>query len=83
MQNNLSPEYAQYIDQLVANGVYDSPRGALDAAVSLLIQRDRLRSDVQAGIDQADRGELLPDDEVFARLECRAREIESRAQSKQ
>ena len=82
MQSNLSPEYAQYIEQLVARGIYDSPQGALEAAVSLLIQRDQLRSDVQAGTDQADRGELLPADEVFARLERRAQEIEARAQSK-
>jgi len=82
MQNNPSPEYAHYIEQLVARGIYDSPQGALEAAVSLLIQRDQLRSDVLAGTDQADRGELLPADEVFARLERRAQEIEARAQSK-
>lgn len=81
MQSDLSPEYANYIEQLVARGIYDSPQGALEAAVSLLIQRDQLRLDVQAGTAQADRGELLPADDVFARLERRAQEIEARAQS--
>ena len=56
---------------------------ALNEAVGLLKMRQKLRADVQAGIDQADAGELLPADEVFSRLEKRAEEIEHAAQRKQ
>jgi hypothetical protein len=36
---------------------------------------------IQAGIDQADRGELLPADEGFERLEKKAANIEQAAGS--
>lgn len=81
--NELSPEHARYIEQLVASGAYDSPQAALDEAVALLIRREQLRADLQAGIDQADRGELIGAEDVFARLERRAREIEAAARKTQ
>ena len=36
---------------------------------------------IRAGIEQADRGELIDAAEVFARLEERARQIDSETQS--
>jgi len=80
MPYDLSPDNAQFLAKLVASGKFDSEADALDEAVALLIRRERLRADVQAGIDQADRGELLPAKSVFARLERRAQEIEADAQ---
>lgn len=76
MIDNLSPDNAQYIDEAVSRGAYPTERQALDEAVDLLRRRDQLRADVQVGIDQADRGELIPAEEVFARLEARAKSIE-------
>jgi predicted transcriptional regulator len=57
--------------------MYRDRAAAMDEAVELLRRRDQLRSDVRAGIEQADRGELLSADEVFTRLEERARQIEA------
>ena len=75
MANEISPENARYIDNAVRDGVYDNTEQALNQAVDLLRQRDRLRADVRAGIKQADAGQLLDADEVFERLEKRAAEI--------
>ncbi len=36
-------------------------------------KQDWLKSEVQKGIDEADRGELIPAEEVFARLEAKDR----------
>jgi predicted transcriptional regulator len=83
MANDLSPENAEYIQAAVERGAYRDERQALDEAVALLKTRDALRSDVTAGISQADQGQLLPAEAVFARLEKRAREIESSARSGQ
>jgi antitoxin ParD1/3/4 len=81
MASDLSPENAQYIQAAIESGVYRDERQALDEAVALLKTRDALRSDVNAGIAQADQGQLLPAEVVFERLEKRAREIESFARS--
>lgn len=74
---DISPDSARYIDAAVRRGAYATEAEALDEAVGLLKKRDQLRADVQAGINQADNGELLPADEVLDRLEERARNIEA------
>jgi predicted transcriptional regulator len=81
MASDLSPENAQYIQAAIKSGVYRDERQALDEAVALLKTRDALRSDVNAGIAQADQGQFVPAEAVFERLEKRAREIESFARS--
>ena len=83
MASNISPDNARYIDEAVKGGVYQDEGQALDEAIGLLKKRDQLRADVRAGIDQADRGELLPAAQVFERLEERARQIEEAARAKQ
>jgi Arc/MetJ-type ribon-helix-helix transcriptional regulator len=82
MTNNISRENARYLQDAVQSGVYPSEETALNEAISLLKKRDQLRADVRTSIEQADRGELLPADQVFARLEERARQIESAARMK-
>jgi len=81
MANNLSPDSENYIKQAVQKGIYENETEALEQAVSLLKKRDQLRSDVEAGIREADGGELLPADQVFERLTARARQIETAAQT--
>lgn len=81
MATHLSPEGDRYIKEAVASGTYPSEEVAINEAVELLKRRDELRADVLAGVREADRGELLPADQVFERLEKRAREIESNART--
>jgi predicted transcriptional regulator len=75
----ISPENLQYLERSVIQGVYPTTAAALDEAVRLLRRRDEVRAQLQAGIDQADRGELLEADEVFERLRRRAADIETQA----
>jgi len=75
----ISAQNELYLQRLVAQGLYRDQAEAMDEAVELLKRRDRLRSDVRAGIEQADRGELLDAESVFQRLLERARQIESNA----
>lgn len=77
---DMSPENRHYIESAVARGAYPNSLAALDEAVLLLRRRDEVRAKLQAGVEQADRGELIPAAEVFDRLEARAREIQQRAQ---
>jgi Arc/MetJ-type ribon-helix-helix transcriptional regulator len=79
MANSLTRENDRYIKRAVASGAYRSEAAALEQAAGLLKKRDQLLTDVAAGIEQADRGEPVPAEVVFERLEMRAREIEAAA----
>jgi antitoxin ParD1/3/4 len=80
---NMSPESLEYLESAVAQGAYPNTGAALDEAVRLLQRRDHVRRQVHAGAEQADRGELIPAEQVFARLERRALEIQQSAQQSQ
>jgi hypothetical protein len=75
----LSPENRNYVDALVAAGAYPSALAALDEAVLLLRRRDEVRRKLDAAVAQADQGQLIPAEQVFARMEQKAREIEQSA----
>jgi antitoxin ParD1/3/4 len=67
----------RHVEEAVQAGEYASPSDYVRA----LIRKDRerhvglaaLRADLQLGIDQLDRGEGRPADEVFARLKERGK----------
>jgi len=72
----LTPDNSKFIESLIVSGKANSMGQALNMAVDLLKRKIKIADDVQLGIEQADRGELLPADEVFDRLEKRAAQIE-------
>jgi antitoxin ParD1/3/4 len=43
-------------------------------------QKDWLKAEIQKGIDSADRGELIPAEEVFDRLEAKYRAMAEKQQ---
>lgn len=79
MSTDLPPECRQYLADLVKRGAYADECEALAQAVALLRRREELRAEVQVGIDEANRGHVLPAAAVFERLEPRAKEIEDAA----
>ena len=68
--------YAGLIRELVESGRYGSTAEVILDALSLLRDRefarkagrDWLRAEIQKGIDSADRGELIPAEDVFSSL---------------
>jgi predicted transcriptional regulator len=82
MSTEISADSERYLEQVVSRGIYRDRAAAIDEALALLKRRDQLRSDVRAGIEQADRGELLDAEGVFQRLLARAHQIESSARAK-
>ncbi len=72
MNVTLTPEIEAAVHRLVKSGRYASESDALAAAVKLLEEEERIRDDIRAkvqeGIGQADRGEFVDAEEVFARL---------------
>jgi antitoxin ParD1/3/4 len=78
--------YADLIRELVESGRYDSAAEVVLDALSLLrdqellrkAQRDWLKAEIQKGIDPAERGELMPAEEVFDRLEAKYRALDEK-----
>ena len=76
--------YADMIRELVESGRYGSAAEVVLDGLALVRERELLRKagqdwlkrEVQIGIDQADRGELIPAEEVFASLRA---ELEAKA----
>ena len=62
------------IEGFVANGRFSSVQEAVSEGIRLLVSNEKLRQEIHDGIDQADRGELLDHDTVFAQLKAMATE---------
>jgi antitoxin ParD1/3/4 len=73
MNVKLPPELEQFVERLVREGRYGSTdeiicQGMIllqEQEESLSLQIEDLRLEAQAGLDQANRGELIDDEEVF------------------
>ena len=81
--------YADLIRELVESGRYDSAAEVVLDALSLLrdqellrkAQQDWLKAEIDKGIESADRGELIPADEVFARLRSEIRDRAAKSEA--
>ncbi len=85
LRNTLDPyiraggPYADLIRELVESGRFDSPEEVVLQGLALLKEQELLRkaseadlrAAIQVGIDQANRGETVPAEEVFARLRAK------------
>ena len=66
---DLSPEVKEIVQGIYKTGRYGSEAEIIREAVSLLQRRDRLRADIEQGINELDRGERIESEEVFEHLE--------------
>ncbi len=72
----LPADLEQFVHESVAKGNFATEAALLAEAVRLLQQREDLRREVQAGIDELDRGEGIPAEVVFGELGKRMAERE-------
>lgn len=76
MNVSLSPELEQLIEAKVKSGMYNSASEVIRAGLRLLQEQDELRQirlrelkrEVQKGLDEIERGEVVDGDEVFQEL---------------
>jgi Arc/MetJ-type ribon-helix-helix transcriptional regulator len=61
MQIDLTPEQQDFVRQAVASGRFERPEDAVQAAMTLWVERERRRAEILAAVDSAkasiDRGE--------------------------
>ena len=89
MNVSLTPELEQFVHEKVKSGRYLSASEVVREALRLLEERDRLyqakltelQQHLAIGIEQADQGELIDDDDLFAELEDDVRQIEANQQN--
>ena len=72
MEVNLPADQQAIVENLVASGRFPTGGDAISEGVRLLASTERLRQQVQVGIEQADRGDMVDHDTVFARLTAMA-----------
>lgn len=86
MNVSLTTQLEAFIQEKLDSGQYRSASEVVREALRLLweqnqvrqLRLDRLRQEIATGIDEADRGELIEGESVFARLRARG---EARPQS--
>jgi len=82
MNLNLSAEANEFVRGLVAQGKYQNEEEAVADGIRLLMGREKLRNEIQVGIEQLDRGEFCDEETVFAEVDAVIDEIEASQQSK-
>ena len=78
MNVQIPQEQQAIVEELVAAGRFSSVQEAISEGIRLLASNEKLRLEIQVGIDQADRGELFEHDTVFAQLKAMAAEAISK-----
>jgi hypothetical protein len=87
MQHELSPQNEQYLERIVAGGLFPSREAALDAAVAALREKtheipfvpNEHMEAVERALDDADAGLCRPmTDDDWSRLRQRARDVAAR-----
>ena len=76
MNVSLTPELEKLVSSKVSSGRYQSASEVIREGLRLLDDQDRLRElhleevrrKIQTGLDQLDRGEGIPGEEVYARM---------------
>jgi Arc/MetJ-type ribon-helix-helix transcriptional regulator len=82
MNAPLSVNQQQFLEAAVASGVYPSVADALDEAVTLLRRRDDLTAKLNQAAAELDAGKGMPAEDVFRRLEEKARVLDEQAARK-
>jgi antitoxin ParD1/3/4 len=80
MNVQIPQEQWDIVERMVAAGRFSSVEEAVAEGIRLLESAEQLRQQVQMGIEQADRGEVIEHDTVFAQLKAMAAATERSGQ---
>jgi len=71
MSVEMTPELENLVESILDAGGYRDENEVLSEALHLLQQRDRLRAEINKGIEELDRGERIGGEAVFAELQSK------------
>ncbi len=81
MHVELPRQVQAFLHQLVADGHYESEQAAVLEAVRLLESRERLRADIQVGLDDSEAGRVSDEEAVFSRLKAKLDRLDNEQRS--
>lgn len=76
LSTDIPSDYGVTVQKLIADGKFRDEQEVIAEGIRLVIARERMHSDIQAGIDQLDCGEGLDAEQVYAEARRRIRAIE-------
>lgn len=82
MNLNLPVEANEFVQGLVAQGKYQDEEAAVVDGIRLLMGREKLRDEIQVGIDQLGRGESCDEETVFSEIDAAIDEVEESQQDR-
>ena len=77
MNLNLPNDVNDFVKGLVSQGRFDSEEAAVVEGIRLLMSRERLRGEVQKGVEQLDNGQWFDEETVFGELKAEIDKTES------
>ncbi len=78
MNLELPAEQQAFIESLVQSGRFSSVDEAVREGIRLLASQERLKQEIDVGIQQADRGDVADHDTVFDQLRTMATDLEAK-----
>lgn len=83
MNVNLGPTFDRFVEKMLETGLYQSQSEILREALRLLKEREdakklrlaELRREIARGSEQADRGEFVDGDAIFAAIRKRSNKL--------
>ena len=76
MSTDIPSDYGSIVQKLIAQGKFQDEQEVVAEGIRLVIARDKLHADIQAGIDELDRGESIDAKEVYAEARRRIKAVE-------
>mgnify|MGYP002623860697 CR=1 FL=1 len=80
MNLDVRNEFNEFVRGLVWDGRFDSEQSAVVEGVRLLMEREKLRAEIETGVRQLDNGQWSDEESVFAEVNAEIDAIESAKQ---
>ena len=74
---SIPSDFGVTVQKLIADGKFQDENEVIAEGIRLVVAREQLHADIQAGIDQVDRGEGIDAEQVYAEARRRIKAIES------
>lgn len=77
MDIQIPQDQRAFVESLIAAGKFSSAQEVVSRGIQLIASQEKLREEIQLGIHQAERGELVDHDTVFSELRALAAEAKA------
>ena len=78
MSVDIPGHYGALVQQLISEGKFQDETEVVAEGIRLVIAREKLHADIQAGIDDLDAGRVIDASEVYTKARRRIKTIEER-----